>query len=62
MSFPWVTEKERRRQRDDEEAADRAIAGYHKTMADILRVQSKVNVLRPASPQPRLRQDEGDLT
>lgn len=50
MSFPRVTEKDRRKQRQDEEAASRAIAGYHKTMADILCAQSKINVLRPAPP------------
>lgn len=53
MTFPWLSEKERRKQERDEEYAARAISGYHRTMADILRDQSQVNVLRPAPRRPR---------
>lgn len=58
MSFPWRTEKMRRKQERDEEFAARAIAGYHRTMADILRDQANVDRLRPA-PRPVPRSREG---
>lgn len=52
MSFPWTTEAQRRKRADDEDFARRAVAELQITMAEILRRQSQVNVLRPA-PRPR---------
>lgn len=62
MTFPWTTEAQRRRQREGEDFARRAVldlslrmAGVNPLreneadgMADILRRQGEVNVLRPA--------------
>jgi len=49
MSFPWQTEKARRKQKKDEEFAIKAIANYHRTMTDILREQSERPIgIRPA--------------
>lgn len=49
MSFPWQTEKALRKQERDEDYARRAIAGYHRTMADILRDQLDRDRLWPAT-------------
>lgn len=67
MSFPWTTEAQRRKQREDEDCALRAVAELsirltcgrevkgvvtetsRDGMAEILRKQGEVNVLRPAS-------------
>ncbi|NTF18162.1 hypothetical protein G6L37_07065 [Agrobacterium rubi] len=71
MSFPWMTEAERRKRREDEEFARRAaldlsleLAGVKAPrrseadgMADILRRQSELNVLRPA--RERFRPSSG---
>lgn len=47
MSFYWQTEKQRNKQIKDEEFALKAIAGFHKTMADILREQMDMRRLEP---------------
>ncbi len=50
MSFPWQTDKARRKQEHDEDFATQAIARYHRTMADILREQAARPVgIRPAT-------------
>jgi polynucleotide 5'-kinase involved in rRNA processing len=66
MTFPWTTEAQRRKQRQDEDFARRAVADLtlrlrcgreiegtiteidRSGMAEILKRQGEVNVLRPA--------------
>lgn len=62
MSFPWTTEAQRRKQKQDEDFALRAVGELsirlhcgrtiseinRDGMAEILRKQGEVNVLRPA--------------
>jgi hypothetical protein len=59
MSFPWMTEAQRRKQQEAEEFARRAVADLSirlhcgpSDMGEILRQQGEVNVLRPARRRP----------
>lgn len=59
MTFPWQTEKMRRKFEKDEDFARRAIFAHQSTMADILREQANRDRLRPTKrPPPPLKKEE----